>query len=215
MITAGSIGSAINLIVTIATERAPGMTMRLVPLFVWMTFVTSVMILFALPALGGVARVVAERPAVPRAFLRSRAGRIAATVAALFLDFRTSRGLHRCAAGVRDDLGNHSGVLAQADLRVSVHGDIHGRDRVPELWRLGASYVRGGAGTQFSRGVCRSQHADRRANRDEDLQLDRHHVGRGDPIHYRDALRRGVPLGIHRRRAQRRRFRGGSRSTGN
>ena len=51
MIAAGSIGSAINLIVTIATERAPGMTMRLVPLFVWMTLVTSIMIVFALPAL--------------------------------------------------------------------------------------------------------------------------------------------------------------------
>ena len=51
MIAAGSIGSAINLIVTIATERAPGMTMRLVPLFVWMTLVASIMIVFALPAL--------------------------------------------------------------------------------------------------------------------------------------------------------------------
>ncbi len=51
MIAAGSIGSAINLAVTIATERAPGMTMRLVPLFVWMTLITSIMIIFALPAL--------------------------------------------------------------------------------------------------------------------------------------------------------------------
>src|SRR6202044_3919516 len=51
MIAGGTIGSAINLIVTIATERAPGMTMRLVPLFVWMTLVTSIMIVFALPAL--------------------------------------------------------------------------------------------------------------------------------------------------------------------
>jgi cytochrome c oxidase subunit 1/cytochrome c oxidase subunit I+III len=51
MVAGGSIGSAINLIVTIATGRAPGMTMRLVPLFVWMTLVTSVMIVFALPAL--------------------------------------------------------------------------------------------------------------------------------------------------------------------
>ncbi|HEX5228638.1 MAG TPA: cytochrome c oxidase subunit I [Bryobacteraceae bacterium] len=50
-IAAGSIGSAINLIVTIATERAPGMTMRLVPLFVWMTLIASIMIVFALPAL--------------------------------------------------------------------------------------------------------------------------------------------------------------------
>lgn len=51
MITASSIGSAINLGVTIAMERAPGMTMRLVPMFVWSTLIASVMIVFALPAL--------------------------------------------------------------------------------------------------------------------------------------------------------------------
>ena len=51
MIAGSTVGSAINLIVTVATERAPGMTMRLVPLFVWMTLITSVMIVFALPAL--------------------------------------------------------------------------------------------------------------------------------------------------------------------
>ena len=51
LITGSVVGAAINLIVTVATSRAPGMSMRLVPLFVWMTFVTSVMILFALPAL--------------------------------------------------------------------------------------------------------------------------------------------------------------------
>jgi cytochrome c oxidase subunit I len=51
MIAMSSIGSAINLIATIATQRAPGMSMRLVPLFVWMTLVTSIMIVFALPAL--------------------------------------------------------------------------------------------------------------------------------------------------------------------
>jgi cytochrome c oxidase subunit I len=51
MIVGSSIGSAINLIVTIAEERAPGMAMRLVPMFAWMTFVTSIMIVFALPAL--------------------------------------------------------------------------------------------------------------------------------------------------------------------
>jgi cytochrome c oxidase subunit 1/cytochrome c oxidase subunit I+III len=51
LIVGGTVGSAINLIVTVATSRAPGMTMRLVPLFVWTTFITSVMIVFALPAL--------------------------------------------------------------------------------------------------------------------------------------------------------------------
>ena len=47
----GSVAGAINFIVTILTLRAPGMTLRRVPLFVWMTLFTSLIILYALPAL--------------------------------------------------------------------------------------------------------------------------------------------------------------------
>ncbi|HEV2207261.1 MAG TPA: cytochrome c oxidase subunit I [Verrucomicrobiae bacterium] len=47
----GSIAASINLIATILTLRAPGLTMRKLPLFVWMNFVNSFLILLALPAL--------------------------------------------------------------------------------------------------------------------------------------------------------------------
>jgi cytochrome c oxidase subunit 1/cytochrome c oxidase subunit I+III len=47
----GSVAAAINFIVTTLTLRAPGMTMRRLPLFVWMTLVTAFLILFALPLL--------------------------------------------------------------------------------------------------------------------------------------------------------------------
>ncbi|MGA7290370.1 MAG: cytochrome c oxidase subunit I [Terriglobales bacterium] len=46
-----SIVAAINLIVTISKFRAPGLTIRRLPLFVWMVLVTQVLILLALPAL--------------------------------------------------------------------------------------------------------------------------------------------------------------------
>lgn len=50
-IGAGTIATAINLIVTIVTLRTEGMSIRRLPLFVWMVFVNSFLIIFALPAL--------------------------------------------------------------------------------------------------------------------------------------------------------------------
>jgi cytochrome c oxidase subunit 1/cytochrome c oxidase subunit I+III len=47
----GSVSGAINLIATVITLRAPGLTIRRLPLFVWMTFVTAVLIVLALPVL--------------------------------------------------------------------------------------------------------------------------------------------------------------------
>ncbi|MGH2364692.1 MAG: cytochrome c oxidase subunit I [Chloroflexota bacterium] len=49
----GTIGTSINLVVTVLYNRAPGMTYRRLPVFVWMVVVTSVMALLALPSLTG------------------------------------------------------------------------------------------------------------------------------------------------------------------
>jgi cytochrome c oxidase subunit 1/cytochrome c oxidase subunit I+III len=47
----GSVAGAINLLVTIIVMRAPGMTFRRLPVFVWMVVFTMIIILFALPSL--------------------------------------------------------------------------------------------------------------------------------------------------------------------
>src|SRR5579884_4040454 len=47
----GTIATAINLIVTIINLRVEGLTIRRLPLFVWMVFVNSFLIIAALPAL--------------------------------------------------------------------------------------------------------------------------------------------------------------------
>jgi cytochrome c oxidase subunit 1/cytochrome c oxidase subunit I+III len=47
----GSVAASINLIATILTLRAPGLTIRRLPLFGWMIFVNSFLIILALPVL--------------------------------------------------------------------------------------------------------------------------------------------------------------------
>src|SRR4029077_4316813 len=47
----GSVATAINLVATILCMRAPGMTLRRVPLFVWINFVNAFIVLVALPLL--------------------------------------------------------------------------------------------------------------------------------------------------------------------
>lgn len=46
-----SISGALNFVVTILKMRAPGMTINRMPLFAWMTLVTSFLLLFAIPSL--------------------------------------------------------------------------------------------------------------------------------------------------------------------
>jgi cytochrome c oxidase subunit I len=51
LLASSSVVSAINLVVTIATLRTPGMTMQRLPLFVWMMLIDSLMIVFSQPVL--------------------------------------------------------------------------------------------------------------------------------------------------------------------
>jgi cytochrome c oxidase subunit I len=48
---AGTVMAGINIIATVVTLRAPGMTVRRLPLFVWMSTVNSFLVILALPAL--------------------------------------------------------------------------------------------------------------------------------------------------------------------
>ncbi|MGH3333246.1 MAG: cytochrome c oxidase subunit I, partial [Nocardioidaceae bacterium] len=49
----GTILGAVNFITTVITMRAPGMTMFRMPIFVWNTMVTSLLVLIAFPVLAG------------------------------------------------------------------------------------------------------------------------------------------------------------------
>ncbi|HEX5430568.1 MAG TPA: cytochrome c oxidase subunit I [Bryobacteraceae bacterium] len=75
LIAASSIGSSIDLIATIVTARAPGMTMRRLPLFPWMMLIESAMIVFSLPVLmAALAMLLSDRLLHAAYFDPSRGG---------------------------------------------------------------------------------------------------------------------------------------------
>jgi len=71
----GSVAASINLIATVLTQRAPGLTIRRLPLFVWMNFINSFLIIFALPALNAsVVMLLIDRQLDTHFFLPAQGG---------------------------------------------------------------------------------------------------------------------------------------------
>jgi cytochrome c oxidase subunit I len=71
----GSVGGAINFLATILTLRAPGLTMKRLPLFVWMMLITSVLVVLALPVLNAsLVMLLIDRQLQSHYFLPSQGG---------------------------------------------------------------------------------------------------------------------------------------------
>src|SRR3981081_2643611 len=71
----GSVGFAINTIATVPSRRAPGMTMRRLPLFTWINFVNAFMIILAIPVLNaGLAMLLIDRQLEGHFFLPFHGG---------------------------------------------------------------------------------------------------------------------------------------------
>jgi cytochrome c oxidase subunit 1/cytochrome c oxidase subunit I+III len=71
----GSVGASINLIATILSLRGPGMTLKRVPLFVWIILVNSFIVIFALPVLNAaLAMLLMDRQLGTHFFLASEGG---------------------------------------------------------------------------------------------------------------------------------------------
>src|SRR2546430_6019757 len=71
----GSISFAINVIATVISRRAPGMTMRRLPLFTWINFVNAFIIILALPVLNaGLAMLLIDRQLEGHFFLPFHGG---------------------------------------------------------------------------------------------------------------------------------------------
>ncbi len=71
----GSVGGAINIIATLLTLRAPGLTMKRLPLFAWMMLVASVLVVLALPVLNAaLVMLLVDRQLQAHYFLPSQGG---------------------------------------------------------------------------------------------------------------------------------------------
>jgi cytochrome c oxidase subunit 1/cytochrome c oxidase subunit I+III len=71
----GSISFAINVIATVLCRRAPGMTMRRLPLFTWINFINAFLVLAALPVLNaGLAMLLIDRQLEGHFFLPAHGG---------------------------------------------------------------------------------------------------------------------------------------------
>lgn len=72
---AGSVATGLNLIVTVLALRAPGMTMRRVPLFVWMIFINAILVILALPPLNAaLVMILTDRLLNTHFFMPGRGG---------------------------------------------------------------------------------------------------------------------------------------------
>lgn len=71
----GSVATAVNIIVTVFTMRAPGMTLKRMPLFVWINTVASFIVVFALPVLNaGLVMLLMDRQLGTNFFLAREGG---------------------------------------------------------------------------------------------------------------------------------------------
>ena len=110
----GSVAGAVNMIVTILTLRAPGMTfLRRVPLFVWMIFINSFLIIAAMPALNAaIVMLLIDRQLAAHFYLANQGGS-PLLWQHFFWTFGHHGGLYYGAAGLWDDFRGDSRLLAE------------------------------------------------------------------------------------------------------
>jgi hypothetical protein len=203
----------LNYVTTILQARCKGMTLMRMPLSVWGIFMATVLGLLAFPALF-VSCVMMTldhslgtsffMPAVAQMGLQTvHGGGLTAAVPAPVLVLRSSRGVHRGAAGVRHRLRPALDARPPQHLRLPHDGVGDPGDRLPELRRVGAPHVRQ-RHEPVLRLLLRDHHADHRgADGDQGLQLGADAVEGRHPPDGADAVRDRLHLHLHQRRPHR------------
>ena len=197
----GTILGAVNFITTIICMRAPGMTMFRMPIFVWNTLVTSLLVLIAFPVLAGALLVLeADRLLGAHVFDAAHGGPIlwqhlfwffghpeVYIIAMPFFGIITEILPVFSRKPVFGYVGLVGATLAIAVLSVAVWAHH--------------MFVTGAVNLPFFSGMTLP---DRRTHRGEVLQLDRHDVGRIAVLRHPDAVGGRVPDHVPVRRPDRR-----------
>ena len=173
-----SVAAALNFIITIINLRAPGMTLMRLPVFIWMTLVTSFLLVTAMPVITvGLIELYMDRT-FGMNFFNVDAGADVILWQHLFWVF----GHPEVYILILPAMGIVSEVLAhlfpQAALRISGGGAVRYHHRFHGLGRVEPSHVHRGTGAHCKLRVRRNDHVHRRAHGHQDIQLDRHAVGR-------------------------------------
>ncbi len=206
-----SIFTGLNFIVTIHKLRPPGMTWFRMPLFLWGLYSTAVIQVLATPVLGiTLLMLIAERAFGIGIFDPALGGD--PVLYQHFFWFYSHPAVYIMivpAFGVISEIitvFSRKRIFGYKFIALSSIADRH-----PRLPGLGTPPVRERTVGARRHHLQRHHVPDRDPHGDQDVQLAGDHVQGVDPPGYADALRAGVPLGVHHRRSDRRVPRGHER----
>ena len=194
----------LNMIATIITMRAPGLTWSRLPIFVWSVLATSVLMVLVGADADRHAGDGGARPHDQHRLLRRRRRRQPVPVREPVLVLRPPRGLHPRAARLRHRARAAAGVHAQAAVGLSAGGLGDARRQPAELLRVAAPPVR----QRHQRRPAAVLHALHGDHLDPDrLHLpvrDGHAVEGAKLVHRADAVLPGLDVQLPDRRPVRR-----------
>ena len=208
-----ALAAAVEIIVTVFKNRAPGMTLHRMPLFVWAMLVQSFMVLFAMPWIATASQFLAMDRLVATHFFNPAEGGDVLLWQHLFWFF----GHPEVYIIFLPALGFVSAIVATFTRR-----PVFGYPAmvlcliatgVPGLRALGASHVRDRPPRAGRELLHRREHDDRHPERDPDLLLDRDDLGGPAAVHGAAPVRARIHPGVRDRRAHRRHGRLGPAST--
>ena len=187
-----SLAAAVNFFVTIVNLRAKGMTMMRMPMFVWMSFITQILLLLAFPVITVALILLMFDRFFGTHFFVPAGGGDPMLWQHLFWIFGHPEVYILILPGVRDHLRGAAGLLAEAALRLRRDGVLRGVHRLPRLRRVEPPHVLDRHGPDRGHVLLPRHDADRHPHRGEDLQLDRHDLGRLAPAQDADATSRSA-----------------------